>query len=619
MTVQVTADDGDGGTAVDQFTLTVRAPAGTGAADAEVTSRPAEGDTYRRGETIAVELTFADAVTMDLTGGEPALEIDLGGTPRKAGYTGGAGTRRLTFAYRVQTGDRDRDGVRITAVRLNGAAIGSDAGAKSPEAAPQLPAQTDRGDHKVDGGLPAVSITALAAETAEGTSAVFELRRTGTAAPELRGAIVVRDSGVAAEDRPSLSRAFLFRAGEPVRRVTVSALDDGVVSSGRTLRAEVARSRDVYVVGDPAVATVTVTDVSQGRPAYGLPIIRGAARVGERLTAEPARLTFSSTDWFRTRAVTVSVAADAAGGRATLSHVPETFYARHPGGDVTLRIAAAAASGAAAREAAATVTGVAVAPATGEDARWRAGEQVVATVYFSAPVAVAAGGGTPTLDLTLDGESRTARYRGGTGTAALEFAHPVSEADAGAERARVVPGSLARNGATIRDAAGVDAKLAFELAPYVTAVAVAADPDGDGRWSAGEEITVWVAISADVTVDTGEGTPTLGLLVAARQRRAAYVDGSGTRTLRFSYAVPAAAAAVHAVLVEADSLTAGGGTIRAETGRDAELAHAGADRSGSPPDAEPDPEPVPGPEVAVALSVADARATEGVDATLDSW
>ena len=183
--------------------------------------------------------------------------------------------------------------------------------------------------------------------------------------------------------------------------------------------------------------------------------------------------------------------------------------------------------------------------------------------------------------------------------------------------ARVVPGSLARNGATIRDAAGVDAKLAFELAPYVTAVAVAADPDGDGRWSAGEEITVWVAFSADVTVDTGEGTPTLGLLVAARQRRAAYVDGSGTRTLRFSYAVPAAAAAVHAVLVEADSLTAGGGTIRAETGHHAELAHAGADRSGSSPDAEPDPQPVPGPEVAVVLSVADARATEGVDATLD--
>ena len=160
----------------------------------------------------------------------------------------------------------------------------------------------DRGDHKVDGGLPEVSITALAAETAEGASAVFELRRTGTAAPELRGAIVVRDSGVAAEDRPSLSRAFLFRAGEPVRRVTVPALDDGVVSSGRTLRAEVARSWDGYVVGDPAVATVTVTDASQGRPVQGLPIIRGEARVGERLTAlaaisDPDGLSHAAFNW----------------------------------------------------------------------------------------------------------------------------------------------------------------------------------------------------------------------------------------------------------------------------------------------------------------------------------
>ena len=86
-----------------------------------------------------------------------------------------------------------------------------------------------------------------------------------------------------------------------------------------SVRAGSAGSYRVHLTGPPSVGVVSIG------------VIADAAGV----TAEPARLTFSRTDWFRTQEVTVSVAADAAGGRATLSHVPETFYARHPGGDVT--------------------------------------------------------------------------------------------------------------------------------------------------------------------------------------------------------------------------------------------------------------------------------------------
>ena len=135
------------------------------------------------------------------------------------------------------------------------------------------------------------------------------------------------------------------------------------------------------------------------------------------------------------------------------------------------------------------------------------------------------------------------------------------------------------------------------LAATVTEVSIA-EADGDGIWTAGEAVVVTVAFSAAVTVDTDGGTPALGLLVGGAAREAAWADGSGTAELSFSYVVTAADGAVTAVLVAADSLALNGGTIRDEAGVDAELTHRGVGRAGAP----------------VALSVADARATEGEEA-----
>ena len=135
------------------------------------------------------------------------------------------------------------------------------------------------------------------------------------------------------------------------------------------------------------------------------------------------------------------------------------------------------------------------------------------------------------------------------------------------------------------------------LAATVTVVSIA-EADGDGIWTAGEAVVVTVAFSAAVTVDTDGGTPALGLRVGGAAREAAWADGSGTAELSFSYVVTAADGAVTAVLVAADSLALNGGTIRDEAGVDAELTHRGVGRAGAP----------------VALSVADARATEGEEA-----
>ena len=104
----------------------------------------------------------------------------------------------------------------------------------------------------------------------------------------------------------------------------------------------------------------------------------------------------------------------------------------------------------------------------------------------------------------------------------------------------------------------------------------------------------------------GGGTPSIDLLLGDRERRtlactASYVGGSGTNTLVFEYEVTAGDGRVGAVEVEADSLARNGATIRNERGYDAELGHLGAVQYAQRP----------------ALSVADAEATEGEDATLD--
>ena len=173
--------------------------------------------------------------------------------------------------------------------------------------------------------------------------------------------------------------------------------------------------------------------------------------------------------------------------------------------------------------------------ALGPDGVWRLGDTIEAVVQFSEAVTVNTSGGAPTLAIVLGGQRREAVYVRGSGTAALTFHHVVDAADDGALTARVVAGGLSLKGATIRNAAGVDAVLGFVLAPAVTSVAVA--PDSDGRWSPGEAVTVTVGFSDEVTVDTSGGTPALAIVLGEQRREAVYSTGSGTAALRFAYTV----------------------------------------------------------------------------------
>ena len=78
-----------------------------------VTSIPPRGDVYLRGEVIELTLTFDRPVAVDIAGGTPSIEIDVGGVQRRAFYVRGGGTGRLVFAYAVQATDSAADGIGI--------------------------------------------------------------------------------------------------------------------------------------------------------------------------------------------------------------------------------------------------------------------------------------------------------------------------------------------------------------------------------------------------------------------------------------------------------------------------------------------------------------------------
>ena len=114
----------DAYSASDTVTVTVRAaPAVTAVA---VTSVPHAGETYLRGETIEVSVTFSQPVTVSTVSGTPTIGLEVGTEIRQAAYARKAGPAVLVFDYPVREEDGDTvDGIAVPAdgILLEGGTI----------------------------------------------------------------------------------------------------------------------------------------------------------------------------------------------------------------------------------------------------------------------------------------------------------------------------------------------------------------------------------------------------------------------------------------------------------------------------------------------------------------
>ena len=111
VTVKILDDDGE--------------PPGPVVTEAHLASGPGPDGAWRAGDTVEAVVRFSEAVTVDTSGGTPALAIVLGGERRQAVYAGGSGTAALVFRHVVGAADDGARSARVVAggLSLNGATI----------------------------------------------------------------------------------------------------------------------------------------------------------------------------------------------------------------------------------------------------------------------------------------------------------------------------------------------------------------------------------------------------------------------------------------------------------------------------------------------------------------
>jgi hypothetical protein len=68
---------------------------------------------YKKDDTLKFSIQYAEKVFVDPKDGIPTLKILIGNSEKKAAYTGGSGSKILTFIYPIQSADEDKDGIEI--------------------------------------------------------------------------------------------------------------------------------------------------------------------------------------------------------------------------------------------------------------------------------------------------------------------------------------------------------------------------------------------------------------------------------------------------------------------------------------------------------------------------
>ena len=227
-----------------------------------ITSTPEAGDEYFLGETITVEVSLDQAVTVL---GTPELPLDFGvdrngnDVKRVALYREGSDTTTLTFQYVIFIGDIDDNGIAIPAgqLQLNSQTTLSHGGL------------TDQSSHKV--ALPVVRIVSVdqASEVREGDRIRVMVGIDPTVPPlpqaqkenntykdnKVTGGIIVFDSSVGEETFADELIAFVFRQGMETRDPG-HGVEDTETTGCRTIRIVINRVFPDYQVGHPSEITL---------------------------------------------------------------------------------------------------------------------------------------------------------------------------------------------------------------------------------------------------------------------------------------------------------------------------------------------------------------------------
>ena len=252
-----------------------------------ITSDPGDDDTYGSGDRIEVTVTFSENMSLptsiacspDVVHCEAELELDIGGNARTADYQSHAGAD-VVYAYTVQAGDTDDDGISIGANKLTGQRIMDAAGRLGEginDADLSHDAVADDAGHKVSGSSSPLTLSGDAtinyAENGEGSVATYTLSGSdGTITWSLSG----DDSGDFSLTGQSATTRELNFASSPNYEDPADA--DTENQYNVTIQASDGTNTSTLQV------TVSVTNVRHD--ADELPVITGTAQVGQTLTVD---------------------------------------------------------------------------------------------------------------------------------------------------------------------------------------------------------------------------------------------------------------------------------------------------------------------------------------------
>ena len=237
--------------------------------------------TYRIGDTIGIDVTFAEAVTVDVTGGAPTLALEIGAARRKAAYVRGSGSAVLTFeAAAVALGEEDTDGIAVAANGLavpSGSSIVNTGGDR--EAAILRHGRYHDPAYKVDGVLPTATGAAAAGPT---VTVTWSEALDEASAPTGAGGFTVRIGGTA---EPAV------RSVEIDGRTVTLALARGIRADATGVTVDYAPQSATPLqdrAGNAAAGftgqAVTPREADNNKAA-GRVAVSGSATVGQRLTA----------------------------------------------------------------------------------------------------------------------------------------------------------------------------------------------------------------------------------------------------------------------------------------------------------------------------------------------
>ncbi len=579
---------------------------------------------YALGEVVRVEIRFSEVVHVS---GQPSLALSIGPNIRQARYESGSGSENLTFAYTVQAGDEDNDGISIGPgpISLAGGAIrdGSGNPATRDFAALRL---NER--HQVDGVAPSIG-SAPAVSSAPERDDTYRIGE----AIELR---VTFDDEVQATGNPTIalrvgaaSREAALADGSGtatlVFRYTVQ--DGDLDEDGISVAADALRGGAITdAVGNAAMRAMPPLEAQPGHKVDGIdpPFVR---EDGVRFKDTPANSTYALGEVIELL-ITFSKVVHVSGQPSlALSIGPNVRQARYASGSGTAMLVfrytvqagdvdddgisigpgpASLAGGAirddggnpARRDFAALpanrlhkVDGVAPAigsaPAVSSAPRgdaYRIGEVIELRVAFDDEVRAT---GNPTIALRVGTTSREAAFAGGSGTDTLVFRYTVQEGDLDEDGISVAADAL--RGGAITDAVGnaamramppLEAQTGHKVDGVVAtaSVAIASSPASGDTYRADEDINIAVTFSEPVEVAAQSGL-TLALTVGAAAREAAFVRrNEDLRTLAFRYTVAYGDIDADGVSVQGDAIT--GGTVTDVAGNPVRRALALADQAG---------------------------------------